>query len=210
MDDFRGGNQENRDRDRGRDDDRGRGRDREGVIRAQNALIESISTDNRVGYVTISYGVPTDRNLIRRQVVVLIVGRDTQIQNQFGQNLSLRDLREGMYIDAVFSSAMTRSIPPQARAFRITVRNRRGSSSVKIGMIINVNVRNRFFVTGSPNNLRNQMRFIITDSTIIVDRRGNRINLRDLRPGMIVRVEHADFQTASIPPQTTAFRVQVL
>lgn len=58
--------------------------------------------------------------------------------------------------------------------------------------------------------MRDQMRFIVSDSTVMLDRRGNRINLRNLRPGMKVRVEHADFQTASIPPQTTAFRVQVL
>ena len=50
----------------------------------------------------------------------------------------------------------------------------------------------------------------MTDSTIILDRRGNRIQLENLRPGQMVRIEHATFQTASIPPQTTAFRVQVL
>ena len=227
MDNFRGGNQGNRDRDRDIDDrdrddrdrddrdrdDRDRDdRDRDPIIRVQNALIENISRDNRMGYVRISYGVPGERNMIRRQIVVLIVDRDTIIRNQFGQRVSLGDLEEGMYIDAEFSSAMTRSLPPQARAFRITVRNGRGrdSSSVKLGMIINVDLNNRFFVTGTPSNLRNQMRFIVSSSTVILDRRGNRIDLRNLRPGMMVRVEHADFQTASIPPQTTAFRVQVL
>lgn len=201
MDNYRGGRQ----------GDRGQGRDRDDVIRVENARIESISIDNNTGNVRISYSVPGERNRHQSQTVVLIVSRDTIIQDQFGQRLSMRDLREGMHIDAEFSSVMTRSIPPQARAFRIIVRNRKdGSSNIKLGMIINVDVANRFFVTGSPNNLRNQMRFSVSNSTVILDRRGNRIDLRNLQPAMMVRVEHADFQTASIPPQTTAFRVQVL
>lgn len=212
MDNFREDNRGDRDRDRDREQDRGdRARERYGRIRVDNALIESITVDNnRTGYVTISYNVPRERNTLYRQFVVLIVSRDTVIENQFGQRVPLRELTEGMRIDAEFSSAMTRSIPPQARAFEITVRRRRSSSNVKLGMIINVDVMNQFFVTGSINNLRNQIRFAVSNATIIYDRNGNRIQLRNLRPGMMVRVEHANYQTASIPPQTTALRVQVL
>lgn len=184
--------------------------ERNGVIRVENALIESISIDNRTGYVKISYSVLGECNTIHKQIVVLIVSRDTVIRDQFGQELSLRTLREGMVIDAEFSSAMTRSIPPQSRAFRITVLNKKGSSNVKVGRIVEVDIYNQFFVTRNQNDMHDQMRFIVSDSTVILDRRENRINLRDLRPGMKVRVEHANFQTASIPPQTTAFRVQVL
>jgi hypothetical protein len=35
--------------------------------------------------------------------------------------MRLSELREGMVVDTEFSSAMTFSIPPQARAYRITV-----------------------------------------------------------------------------------------
>jgi hypothetical protein len=51
---------------------------------------------------------------------------------------------------------------------------------------------------------------VVDNSTEIFDRRGNRIRFRDLRPGQMVRVEHADFMTMSIPPQTTAYIVWVL
>ncbi|MGB4440515.1 MAG: hypothetical protein WBJ13_15125 [Sedimentibacter sp.] len=54
------------------------------------------------------------------------------------------------------------------------------------------------------------MRFVVTDATVIRDRRGRQIRLSNLRPGEFVRVEHANFQTMSLPPQTTAFNIQVL
>lgn len=177
-------------------------------IRVKNALIEEI--DNRNNLVTISYGVPGNYSMIFMEVVTLIVSRDTTIRDQFGQRISMRDLRVGMRIDAEFSTAMTRSIPPQTRAFRIAVRSEAASTEVTIGTVMEVDTRNNFLYTGSPRDSSSQMRFVITDATTILNKRGNRISLRDLRRGETVRVEHANFQTPSIPPQTTAFQVRVI
>lgn len=181
------------------------------VINVEDAIVEEISADFRTqtGYVTISYGVMGNFNIIHMELVSLIVSRDTIIRDQFGQNMTLRDLREGMRVDAEFSSSMTRSIPPQARAFRITVINQI-DTAVTEGRVIDVDTRNGFLLTGRPNDIYSQMRFVITDATVIRNRRGRRIRLRDIRPGDFVVVEHANFQTMSIPPQTTAFDVQVL
>jgi len=140
----------------------------------------------------------------------LIVSQDTIIRDQFGQNLSLRDLRESMVIDAEFSSAMTMSIPPQARAFRIIVKRNEGSSVVTVGRVLSIDTRNNLLYTGSPNNISSLMRFVITNSTTIWNRRGRQIRLSDIRLGQTVRVEHATFQTPSIPPQTTAFNVWII
>ncbi len=185
-------------------------RSNQNVISVEDAIIEEISSDLRTqtGYVTISYGVPGDFCMIHMEIVVLIVGRDTIIRDQFGQNLTLRDLTEGMRIDAEFSASMTRSIPPQARAFRITVINQM-DTNITEGRVVEVDLRNNFLLTGRPNDIYSQMRFVITDATSIRNRRGRRIRLSDIRPGDFVVVEHANFQTASIPPQTTAFDVQV-
>jgi hypothetical protein len=184
-------------------------RKRNEVIFVQDALIEEIIIDNRTGFVTISYGVMGDRCMVYMQLVTLVVDRDTVIRNQFGQDLSLRDLREGMIVDAEFSSAMTRSIPPQSRAFRITV-IQNDSVSITEDRVLSVDINNGFFYTGNAEDMLSQMRFVVNNETRIMDRRGNKIRLRDLRPGQLVRVEHANFQTMSIPPQTTAFNVQIL
>lgn len=184
----------------------GRGRN---TITAENAFIEDINIDNRTAYVTISYGVLGDFNTINMEIVTLIVGRDTVIMDQLGQSMSIRDLREGMRVDAVFSAVMTRSIPPQSRAYRITVISDM-QSSFNEGRVLEVDPANRFLYTGIPFDIMSQTRFVVTDATTIRDRRGRIIRLRDLSPGDFVRVEHANFMTMSIPPQTTAFDIQVL
>jgi hypothetical protein len=180
------------------------------VISVQDAIIEEISIDNRSSHVTISYGVMGDFSMIHIELITLIVNQSTIIRDQFGQNLSVRDLRVGMTVDAEFSSVMTRSYPPQSNAFRITVVYDNNFSIIREDRVMDIDTRNNLLYTGSARDVSSQMRFVITDSTIILDRRGNRIRLRDLRPGQNVRVEHATFQTPSIPPQTTAFRVWVI
>ena len=91
------------------------------IIRTRDSIIEEIRIDRNIGFVTISYGVMGDFNIIHMELVTLIVSNDTIIRDRSGRNLRLTDLREGMVIDTEFSSAMTFSIPPQARAYRIIV-----------------------------------------------------------------------------------------
>lgn len=180
------------------------------MIRTRDSVIEEIFINRNTGYVTISYGVMGDFNMINMELVTLIVGDNTEIRDRTGFPMRLSDLREGMVVDAEFSSAMTFSIPPQARAYRITVINRNTESNITEGIAIITDINNGFLYTGNANDLLSQMRFVITDSTVILDRNGNPIQLRNIRPGQRVRVEHATFQTASIPPQTTAFVVQII
>ncbi len=180
------------------------------IIRTRGAIIEDISGSNRAGKVTISYGVMGDFQIIHKEILVLIVNHNTIIRNRSGRSMTLQDLRIGMIVDVEYSSAMTRSLPPQSVAYNITVVGAIKAPNVKIGRVLSVDVTNRFFVTGEENDMSSQMRFVVSNETVIRDRRGNQIALRNLRIGQTVRVEHASFQTASIPPQTTAYLVQVM
>jgi hypothetical protein len=180
------------------------------VIRTRDSIIENIDMNRNAGFVTVSYGVMGNFNMIHMELVTLVVGRDTIIQDRSGRKMRLSDLREGMTVDAVFSSAMTFSNPPQSKAYSITVTNRNGSSNITEGRVLSVDVRNGYLYTGNANDLSSQMKFVITNSTAIFDRNGNSIPLRNIRAGQRVRVEHANFQTFSIPPQTTAFVVQII
>jgi hypothetical protein len=148
--------------------------------------------------------------MIHMELVTLVIGSDTVIRDRSGRNLRMSDLREGMVVDAEFSSAMTFSIPPQARAYRITVVNRNTAFNITEGRVLTVDLNNGFLYTGNANNLSSQMRFVITNSTVMLGRNGNQISLRNIKPGQRVRVKHATFQTASIPPQTTAFEVRIM
>lgn len=181
-------------------------------ITAQNALIENIFTRNRIGFVTISY-VEAGRNRIRNvRLVTLIVGNETRIIDQFGTPGSIRELKAGMIVNARFSAVMTRSNPPQSRASCIVIVKTSSSTLIEEGRVINVDEIGGFgyILTGNPRNPNRQMKYVVSKATKLRDNRGNRISLRRIRPGQIVRIERESFQTASIPPQTSAISVQII
>lgn len=179
------------------------------VIRVFSALIEDIARDRGAVFVTISYtncaGCSTPSDTVR-----LVVNQSTDIYDEQGRNIRPNELERGMTIDASFSSAMTRSIPPQAQAFFIRITERPVQSVTTTGRIAEVNSRNNFIIVLTSQNPSSAIRFHILPDTVILDLFGRRTRLSALRPGFRVRVEHASFMTAGIPPQTTAFTVQVI
>ncbi len=199
-------------------------------LRINNALVEDVSFSTRnTGYIIISYSSSMPNGLTSIEQLQLNVNNNTVILNQSGLPMCFCDLRKGMWIDVTFSSAMTRSIPPQANAFMIIVRRTPQTrppqtfppqivppqtfpprTNTTTGRIARVDAANNLLYTGTPGNLNRQTRYVVTNSTLIQNRNGLPIPLRLLRPGQTVRITHANFQTASIPPQTTAFRIQVL
>lgn len=187
------------------------------VIHVKDAIIEEIFHEDRTSYVTISYGVLDDYNTINMTLLRLVVDRNTVIRDMRGRNITVSDLRVGNVVDASFSSAMTRSIPPQSSAYMITVVREyvnpypeSNISYIVEDRIIEVDTTNNFVLTGIRDDIMTQMRFVVNNNTDIYDRRQNRIRLRDLRPGQMIRVEHANFMTLSIPPQTTAYQIWVI
>jgi len=181
-------------------------------ITAENALIEDTFTRNGTDFVTISYGVMDRNRIIQMQVVTLVIGSNTRIRDQFGNRIGFRNLRTSMVVNARFSSAMTRSNPPQAMAFSIVIVKQNTSSLIEEGRVLRVDMTGDYgsILTGIPNIPSRQMRYVVSNTTIIRDRRGNRITLRGIRPGQTVRIERASFQTMSIPPQTSALSVQII
>ena len=83
-------------------------------------------------------------------------------------------------------------------------------SSTTTGRIVQIDFNNNYVLTANPNNISDQTRFNVTNSTTFTNRFGAPIRFRSLRPGQMVRVTHANFSTLSIPPQTTAFNIQQL
>lgn len=184
------------------------------IMRIDNALVEDVSASgpgSATGFVLVSYAVPRQNGMISIELIRLNVGRNTAVINSLGQPVCLCDIRKGMWVDALFSPAMTRSIPPQSNAIMIVVRRQNDPSmSVTTDRVARVDVANGFLYTGSIGNINSQTRFVVTNNTVILGRDGSPIRLMAIRPGQIVRVTHANFQTASIPPQTTAFYIQVI
>lgn len=203
------------------------------VINIINGVIQDISGEGDTSFVTVLYRSGRgDRR--SEQTVRLVVGPRTVIVNSNGLPLPLTFLREGMLINATISSAMTRSNPPQAAAYIIRVVRRPGvqpgpgpqpgpqpgpgprpqpgprPENVTVGVILEVDRNNRSFTTISNRDFSTIIRFNVPNNAVILDRNGRPINFSGLTQGMRVRVRHASFMTASIPPQTTAFEIRVL
>lgn len=181
------------------------------IVHVENAFIEEVAANTeRTGYVLISFGVNDENNMINMNEIRLNVGDSTIIMDENGMSLNLFDLKKGMRIDADFSSAMTRSIPPQSNAYRIVVLQGEPFFNITTDRVVSVDVNNGFLLTGNPYDINDQFIFNISNETVILDQNNNIIPLEAIQPGQLVRVEHAIFQTLSIPPQSPAYRVQVL
>lgn len=179
------------------------------IIHITNGIIDDITTERNTTFVTVTYTDRTD-NVRRRQTVKLIVNNSTFILDENGNSIPANRLRTGMTIDATISSAMTRSIPPQASAFLIRIVRRPMRDNITVGRILNVDRQNRNFTVIRDGNLSSIIVFNVPENAMFFDRLGRPMNFSRLTPGMRVRVRHANFMTASIPPQTTAFEVRVL
>ena len=145
----------------------------------------------------------------QNQVVTLIINPQTILRNQNLETIRFHELRVGMTVFAAYSSRMTRSYPPQAIAFSL-IAIVEEPFIVSSGIVSFVDPRGRSLTTGPWNDINRQMVYNVSEDTDIFNRFGQRISLFQIRPGARVRIEHATFQTASIPPQTTAFRIDVL
>ncbi len=181
------------------------------ILRIENALVEDVYTSNsRTGYVLVSHAAYGRNEMINIELLQLNVDWDTILVNQFGDSISLCTVRMGMRVNAEFSAAMTRSIPPQTKAYRIVAFLQTPMYRITTDRIVSVDVINGFLNTGNPDDEFDQMRFVVSRATEILDQNNNPIRLSSLQPGQLVRIEHANFQTASIPPQSTAYRIQLV
>lgn len=184
----------------------------ENVARINNAVIEEVSCQGSQRSILISYSTSQRNPISRPQSLRLNITPRTIILNSSGENVNACSLSKGTRISTVFSANMTRSIPPQSNALLILVHgfSQSPAPAITTGRISSIDTRNRILYTGNPNNPSSQTRFIITDDTLITNRQGLPIPLSLLRTGQMVRITHSAAQTASIPPQTTAYRIQVL
>ncbi len=178
-------------------------------IHIKNGVVDEIRMEEQESFVTVTYKTSGEFGLKFVTTVTLVVGKNTVIQDESGQEKSLKDLKEGMKIDALASSRMTRSLPPQTAAYEIRIQKEKQYQTTETRVLM-ADIKNQILYTGIPGQPSKQIKFIISKETRILNRRGMPIHLWNLRRGQFVRVQHADFLTNSIPPQTAAYRIQIL
>lgn len=194
-------------------------------VEIQRGRIDDITRDNRNTLLTVSYadnrGMDNDRNPNRdrerdmdrsrfQQQIRMVVNNRTLIFDEFGNTIRPGELQRDMTINAIVSSAMTRSLPPQANAYVIRILRRPVSDNVITGRIIDIDRNSRMFTTITGNNPASIVRFSVPNNTPVFDMQGRPMGFSRLFPGLRVQVRHAAFMTASIPPQTTAREIRVI
>lgn len=181
------------------------------IMQIEHALVEDVFTPNsRTGYILISFATPGDNDMIFVELLRLNINWNTVLINQYHESISLCSVRRGMFVDATFSAHLTNTTPPQSDAYQVVTLVEISAISVTTDRIVSVDADNGILYTGDPNNINDQIRFVLSDSAQILDPAENQVDLQTLQPGQLVRIEHANFMTASIPPQTTAFFIQIL
>lgn len=171
--------------------------------------IEEISRDNRNTLITVAYRRGPRRDDMEERLRMVVTNR-TLIFDEYGNLIRPEDLFRDMIINAVVSSEMSRSMPPQATAYAIRILRRPVADNVITGRIIDVDRDSRMFTIVNGNNPNSIIRFSVPMNTQVYDMQGRPMGFARLFPGLRVQVRHADFMTASIPPQTTAFEIRVL
>lgn len=174
-----------------------------------NGIVENIEIGRNGSFVLVSDAECSNCGRDGR-TIQLNVGDNTVILDENNNRIPVTDLRTGMTVNAAFSRAMTRSIPPQSSAYVIQVVAGPHSDNVTVGRIVNTDRQNRSFTTISDGSLSSVIRFNLADNAQILNSNGGAMSFTNLVPGLRVRVRHANFMTASIPPQTTAFEVRVI
>ncbi len=93
------------------------------ITNISNGTIEEITREQGNTFVTVRY-MGSSGGQRTEQTIRLVVGPRTIIVDRSGVPVRVSELREGMLINATVSSAMTRSIPPQATAYLIRILRR--------------------------------------------------------------------------------------
>lgn len=174
-----------------------------------NGNIEDVEAGRNGSFVLVSYRDCPNCGM-DSQTIRLNVSNNTVIMDENQNRVPFRTLQKGMTVNAAFSNATTRSIPPQAAAYVIQIVGRASQEDVTVGRIVDVDRQNRSLTTISDGNLSSVIRFNVADDAQIFNNFGRPMNFANLVPGLRVRVRHAAFMTMSIPPQTTAFEVRVI
>lgn len=86
--------------------------------------------------------------------------------------------------------------------------------SYKIGVIVEItdsSAGNHTLVTiaGDPKDIYTFTRLGISDETLILDCEYNEITVYDLKVGDLIVAFHSNIMTMSIPPQTSAYIIEV-
>lgn len=128
-----------------------------------------------------------------------------------GNVVTLGDIKAGDEIAAIHAVEMTKSIPAQAYAYEIEVKNAAvvvEETAELTGKIAEVGEEG--VTIGDAKDPHAQTVLLVSEETKITDKDGKTIELKDLKAGMEIKAVHKTMMTMSIPAQTPALSITVI
>lgn len=147
--------------------------------------------------------------------VCLVVSDETVIKKGYEKRIyKLDDLEVGMKISGTHADIMTFSIPPQTAALTIEINVEDESEdseeyAVTEGVISEITEEGYVTVKKDESD-KYGITLIVTDETVIKKGYEKRIyKTDDLEVGMKISAKHSLMKTKSIPPQSSAFEINI-
>ncbi len=148
---------------------------------------------------------------IEDYTVILNLPDETVLEDKDGNTIEVADITKGDLVYAEFSSAMTRSIPPQSNAIKIQVLKAADQGEVQenkyYGLVSQIE-GSTLYMDGEDMDAK--LVIHVDDKTQVKNELGENIALSDIKEGTYLEVVTSPAYTASLPPQTTAVSVSVL
>lgn len=193
-------------------DNRGTAAQHGSVMVVENALVEStFSSMGECTCLLISYIRPGTEMMEFIELLRLIITTNTVILDSSGSPTDSSAIHKGMYIDAIYSPVMTRSIPPQSNAFLIIVKDDHLSSlEITMDQIVEVDIENSCLYTGSTDDVSSRIRFTISDKTFIRDQTGIPADIRYPQAGQNARIIHAALKKNDVLHEIPALYIQLI
>lgn len=148
--------------------------------------------------------------------ICLVVSDETVIKKGYEKRVyKLDDLSIGMKISGTHAEAMTFSIPPQTVALTIDIKSEIEDEEVNEFSItegeISEITEDGYVIIKRNENDKYGLALVITDETVIKKGNEKRIYKQDdLEAGMKISAKHSPAMTKSLPPQTSAFEINIV
>lgn len=143
--------------------------------------------------------------------VRLNISSDTQIENENGDKLTLKDLKQGDKLTVTYGLAMTFSIPPMNNPIKIVL-----NSNDKNNNPENSKTGNAEFMEDIKDNkvLINdtelgEVILNISDDTEILDKDGNKTDAKSIKKGVNAKITYGEIMTSSLPPINNPVKIEI-
>ncbi|MCY6354648.1 hypothetical protein [Clostridium sp. ZS2-4] len=143
--------------------------------------------------------------------VKLLIDNKTEIVNEKGEKLSIKDLKEGIKVKGYYGPAVTFSLPPMSVSQKIVVMEEKLENIEIQGKIAEITESKggiMAFVQGKGVN--SEVNLVIDNKTEIVNQKGEKLSIKDLKKGTAVKAFYGPIVTASLPPVSTAQKIVVM